>query len=264
MPELPEVETIRRSLSPLLIGKTISSVEVRSQKQFIGNPASCIGQTITRIHRKGKVFVVELNNDFYLSVHLKMSGQLLFKKASTPSTRIVFQFSDGTWLLFNDMRKFGWIKLSREQAVPKGHDVLTEEFTQEYFALVVGKTRKPIKTVLMDQELIAGVGNIYANDALYLAQIHPQRSSASLKSDEVAKLYDSVLTVIREGVERRGSSRENGIYRLPDGTKGSYQKYFKVYAKEGKECPRCKTQIKRIVIAGRSSFYCPHCQAAPG
>jgi formamidopyrimidine-DNA glycosylase len=260
MPELPEVETIRRALSPILIGKTISSIDVLSPKQFIGNPQDCVGNTIANIHRKGKVFVMETKEGLYFSVHLKMSGQLLFNQESTRSTRIIFHFTDDSRLLFNDTRKFGWIKVDREPIVPKGHDVLSPEFTEAYFTEIVSKTRKPIKTLLMDQEKMAGVGNIYANDALYLAKIHPPRPAATLTPEEIKGLFSAILIVINEGVQKKGSSRENGIYRLPDGTKGMYQRFFKIYAQKGKLCTTCSTKIVRMVIGGRSTFYCPVCQ----
>ncbi len=275
MPELPEVETIRKELVKDILGKKIKKVEVLVKKQFIGNPKKLVNQKITSINRKGKIISMKLKNNFYLNIHLKLTGQLLFTKKKDfifknkipfnrtetlpgNTTRIILTFTDGSFLYFNDLRKFGWMKVNKKPEEPKGADVVSKKFTLQFFSLQTEKTSKPIKLLLMDQDKIAGIGNIYANDALFLAHIHPMRKSNSLTVPEKNKLYNSILKVINEGLRYNGSSDES--YILPDSTVGHYQNHFRVYGQEDLPCKKCKTPIKRAKHAGRSYFFCPHCQ----
>lgn len=259
MPELPEVETIRKYLHTKIIGNTISSVEIFTPKSFIGTPEDVVGKKITDTYRKGKVNNIKLDDNTYLSIHLKMSGQLVYNGNTSKSTRIVIHFSDKNYLIFNDMRKFGWVKHSKKLEGTDAPDVTRPEFTLEYFTKIVSTSKKPIKTLLMDQEKIAGVGNIYANDALFSAKVRPFRIGNTLESNEIKMLYQTVKDTIQEGIDHMGSSASD-VYISPDGTKGSYQNHFKVYSREGEPCVVCKTLIIREKQAGRSSFYCPHCQ----
>ncbi len=278
MPELPEVETIRLSLHKKLANKTIKNVTVRHPKQFVGNPQDIIGQKVISVFRIGKVISIKLSNGLYISVHLKMSGQLLFaadKKLSKfnssipfaetdtmpgKTTRVIIDFDDGSTLFFNDLRTFGWMKVGKKPEGPLSVDVLSPDFTEEFLQSITSKTRKPIKVLLMDQDALAGIGNIYANDSLFIAKINPLRKSNTLTQDEIASLHKAIQEIIDEGLLHKGSSARDEVYILPDGSKGGYQNHFKVYHRENKPCLRCKTPIKRVKQGGRSSFYCPVCQ----
>ena len=284
MPELPEVETIKRQLKPDIVGKIISDIEIFSPKNFIGNKRDVIEKKVISVDRYGKVLVIQCRDitrnarTIYLNIHFKLSGQILFSKdinnavfkniipftggktMPANTTRVIIKFTDGSGLFFNDLRKFGWIKISDQPLKPKGIDVLSKEFTPQLINSLTHKTRKPIKVLLMDQDLITGIGNIYANDSLFLAKIHPQRASNSLTEKEISLLYKSIKQTINEGVQDLGSSRADEAFILPDGSRGGHQRNFLVYQQEGKPCINCKTIIRRIKHNGRSSFLCPSCQ----
>jgi len=286
MPELPEVETIKRKLAPSIFGKIISEIKILSPKNFGGKKEDVIGKKIISVDRYGKVLVFQLvnpltrkqNNFIYLNIHFKLSGQILYSKdvehavfkniipftngykMPANTTRVIIKFTDGSGLFFNDLRKFGWMKISEQPLKPKGVDVLDKKFTPQLVNSLTLKTRKPIKVLLMDQNLITGIGNIYTNDSLFLAKIHPQRLSNSLIKNEVKLLYKSIKQTIKEGLKDLGSSGADEAFILPDGSRGGHQKNFLVYQREGKSCLVCKTIIKRIKHNGRSSFFCPICQ----
>lgn len=277
MPELPEVETIKRNLSPNIIGRTISEIEILSPKNFFGSKENAIGKKIIRVERFGKVLVIVLNNQKYLNIHFKLSGQMLFAKSienatyknpipftkgnkmPANTTRVIIKFKDGAGLFFNDLRKFGWIKLTDKPEKPKGTDVLSNEFTVKFLKKIL-PSKRPIKVALMDQDKITGIGNIYANDSLFLAKIHPQRLANSLTENEITKLHESIIQEIKKGIKDQGSSGADEAFILPDGSKGKHQRNFLVYQREGEPCQRCKTIIKRVKHHGRSSFFCPNCQ----
>lgn len=285
MPELPEVETIKRKLKPNIIGKIISEVKILSPKNFVGNKQDIIGKKITSIDRYGKVLVFRLEKldkldklYNYLNIHFKLSGQILYSKdvnhavfkniipftgenkMPANTTRVIIKFTDGSGIFFNDLRKFGWMKISEQPLKPKGIDVLDKKFTPKLIFSITQKTRRPIKVLLMDQDLITGIGNIYANDSLFLAKIHPQRLSNSLIEKEIDILYKAIKQTIDEGIRDCGSSGADEAFILPDGSRGGHQRNFLVYQREGKLCLNCKTIIKRIKHNGRSSFFCPKCQ----
>lgn len=278
MPELPEVESIKRQLKPDLIGKTVVAVKILSSKNFVGKKESVYNKKVTSVDRYGKVLVITLAGPIYLNVHFKLSGQMLFaknvKKAHyknvipftggktmpANTTRVIIEFSDGSGIFFNDLRKFGWIKVSYQPLKPKGVDVLDKKFTPKLLSSLTQKTRKPIKVLLMDQDLITGIGNIYANDSLFLAKIHPQRTSNSLIKKDTDLLYRAIKKTIADGLKDMGSSGADEAFILPDGSRGGHQRNFLVYQREGKPCLKCKTIIKRVKHNGRSSFYCPNCQ----
>lgn len=278
MPELPEVETICRQLQPNIVGKTIKGVEVLEKKQFIGKKEDVVGKKIVGISRFGKVLVVKLSNSKYLNIHLKLTGELLFardinnavfkeiipftntRKMPANTTRIIIKFNDGSGIFFNDLRKFGWIKITNKPEVPKGLDVLSKEFTVNYLTVIIKNSNKPIKLLLMDQDKITGIGNIYANDALFLAKIHPAKKAKSLKEAEIKLLYQSIKKVIEQGIKHGGSSGADEAFVQINGSKGQHQRFFLVYQRENQPCPLCKTHIKRIKQNGRSSFYCQRCQ----
>lgn len=260
MPELPEVETIRQSLIPFIIGKTISEVEILSPKQFRGNKNDLVGREIKSIFRHGKVMSWQLQTkhgkEIYISIHLKMSGS--FSLRSSKHSRIVFRFSDKTSLYFNDARKFGWIKILPEPEVG-GVDVLSTKLNVKYLHAMLSQTNRSIKAVLLDQSIIAGIGNIYANDCLWEAKINPLTKANCLSTDQIETLLHMIKMIIKEGIKHKGSSK-TWVYKLPDGSIGNYQNRFRVYDQEDKPCKRCGTKILRIVRNGRSSWYCPRCQ----
>lgn len=282
MPELPEVETIRLGLQDKIIGLRITDVEVRVAKIFQGNPKEVIGAKIKRISRRAKILIFDLDNNKSLVIHLKLTGQLVYHKNGASATfghsipfagttlpakttHVIFSFSDDSKLFYNDVRKFGWIKIVATNQVSKiqimtefGPEPLTSEFTENKFKEIILRKKMPIKLVLMDQKQIAGVGNIYANEALFLAGIHPQKRANTLKDEEVEKLYKSLLLVLKEGIKYGGSSENAYVDAL--GGLGKMQEHFRVYAKNGGKCPKCKGIIKRIALAGRGTFFCPACQ----
>lgn len=278
MPELPEVETIKRSLEKKLIGKIISNVNVLEKKQFIGDKKTLLNKKITSLIRKGKILTLNFSNSLFLSIHLKLSGQLLYadklnqavfkniiprtdtNKMPGKTTRIIINFKDKSALFFNDLRKFGWMKLGNKPEAPKGPDALSKDFTLDYFQKAILSTKKPIKILLMEQNKIAGIGNIYANDALFEARINPLRKASSLTVQEIKKLYNTTLAILNEGIVNKGSSGADEMYVLPDGSKGGYQYHFRVYQREGEQCPNCQDKVKRIKQGGRSTFFCPKCQ----
>ncbi|OGK37830.1 DNA-formamidopyrimidine glycosylase [Candidatus Roizmanbacteria bacterium RIFCSPHIGHO2_12_FULL_41_11] len=278
MPELPEVETIRRYLEPRLVGKTIKTVEVLTAKQFIGKKEHIIGAKIAKIMRQGKVLIFRLSNDLFLNIHLKMAGQLLFAKnknqavyqnpipkANTTTmpgrtTRIIIGFTDESALFFNDLRKFGWFKIAPEPLAPLSADVLSKQFSQYYFKKTIDKSNKPIKPLLMEQDKMAGIGNIYANEAVFVAGIGPQKKAKNLTEKETTDLYLAIKTVIAEGIKYKGSSSSDESYIQPDSSRGQYQHRSRVYHREGQPCLKCNTKIIRIKQNGRSTFLCPHCQ----
>jgi formamidopyrimidine-DNA glycosylase len=278
MPELPEVESIRSFLDPLIVGKTIASVERINPKQFHGDPDDIVGTRIEATGRIGKVLHLLLDNQIYICVHLKMSGQLLYAPVKSDatfanpipfaasnrlparSTRIILGFTDGSALFFNDMRKFGWIKLAGRPEGPSGPDVLSDTFTLERFTKNLQGTRRTIHQVLLDQDRMAGVGNIYANDALFSAGIMPTRRADSLIDDDIGALYQAIIDTIAVGVRTRGASGKDEVFIMPDASKGGYQEEFRVYQREGAACRVCGTIVKRAKSGGRSVFFCEVCQ----
>jgi len=286
MPELPEVETIKRQLTPDVLGKTISDVEILSPKNFVGDKKDVLGRKIVSVDRYGKVLVLKLTRvgqdrplqNNFLNIHFKLSGQILFSKnvnhaifkniipftggnkMPANTTRVIIKFADGSGIFFNDLRKFGWIKISDQPLKPNGIDVLDKQFTVRYLNVILKKTRKPIKVLLMDQDLITGIGNIYANDSLFLAKVHPQRLSNSLTKKEISFLYKTIKQTINQGIKDCGSSGADEAFILPDGSRSRHQRNFLVYQREGEPCLVCKIIIKRVKHNGRSSFFCHNCQ----
>jgi len=278
MPELPEVETIRLKLQEKILNKKIVKIEVLEKKQLIGKVNFVLNQKIDKLERQGKYLALHLTNGYFLNIHLKMTGQILyadnFKKATYKNiiprtntsrmpckfTRIIIYFSDNSCIFFNDLRKFGWIKISPKQEGPKGIDVLAPDFSLEYLQLQVQKSNKPIKTLLLDQDKLAGIGNIYANEILFYAKILPQTKSKTLDASQIKKLFQEIVKTMKLGIKHQGSSGSDEMYVLPDGSPGGHQKYFSVYQREKQPCLVCQNPIRRIKQAGRSSFYCAKCQ----
>ncbi len=300
MPELPEVETIRRGLEKYIVGQEIADIEVLSSRQFTGDPKLVIGAKIIGVRRFGKGLVIDLANGFSIAIHVKMTGQLIYReyevcpehceKLPNKWTRAVFKIKDQkskiksttkisklsnttyTHLYYNDIRKFGWIRIVKTDKVmelPFFKNLGPEPFfakvtegqaslTVEKFRDILASTKAPVKSVLMDQHKISGIGNIYANEALFLARINPLRSASSLNKIEAKRLLEAVEEVLRRGIEAGGSSMTNYVNAL--GEKGTYQEYFLVYGQEGKRCPVCKGTIEKMKMGGRGTFYCKKCQ----
>jgi len=291
MPELPEVETIRRGLEKYLVGHTIERVEVRTRKTLKEREENLVGGKIVKTRRFGKVLVIDLDNGYSALAHLKLTGQIIYRGPHLKSppdlskkvyggllgkhTQVIFNLDKGGHFYFNDYRKFGWIKVVRTSEVEKTPFIAglgpepfdfaqgkpSNELTLEKFREIVGKAKTPIKLLLMDQEKIGGIGNIYANDALWKAKINPKRSSSSLSSREQKDLFAAILYVLKKSLELGGSS-ENA-YVTSEGREGAYQNYFLVYNQQGKLCPRCKkAKIEKIQFRGRGTYFCPACQPA--
>lgn len=302
MPELPEVETISLQLDSVLKGLRIADIEVLNKKSFVGDLGDVRGVRVVGVRRRAKITIIELENNLFLAIHLKLTGQLIFRAGEQESkrvkekyceqrdgpfavcelpnkfTRVIISFDNGEKLYFNDLRMFGWIKvlkdlgptssdpaglrgvkeLGLEKYGPEANDEST--FTTDYFKGILEKTSKSIKIVIMDQEKLAGVGNIYANEALFTAGILPTKKANSLIEEEIKRLRDSILSVLKEAIKHKGSSDRDEAYRQITGEKGTYQNYLRVYGRVGQKCPKCGGIIKRIALGGRGTFYCPNCQ----
>ena len=269
MPELPEVETIRKQLSQVLLGQTVESVEIITPKSFQGNTDEIKGEKIINLERKGKILIIHLSQNLALTIHLKMTGQLLYcppkmsHNIQGSHTRVILNLKNDAKIYFNDLRKFGWMKIVTQTELHKmikklGPDPLNQTNINS-FRNILSSSKKPVKLLLMDQEKIAGVGNIYANEALFLSKIHPKTASSAISVKNAAILLTNLKKVLLDGIKYKGSSRTNflDIY----GVKGSMQEHFLVYNQENKPCPNnCGSKIKRIKLTGRSSFFCPRCQ----
>jgi formamidopyrimidine-DNA glycosylase len=267
MPELPEVETIKRELEKAVLGKKITKVSVINPK-VIKEPSvekfkkELEGATIKSILRKAKLLIFELSNNKFLAIHLKMSGQLIYPGKNTKLTRVIFNLSDGKTLDFNDGRLFAelrvvsdWQKLKFIQSLgPEPFDLSLDKFQE-----MLGAKKSKIKPLLLDQTFVAGVGNIYANEALFRAKIHPARPANSLSPKEKALLFKELKDTLKEAIAAKGSSVDQ--YVQLSGQEGGYAKYHKVYDRDKKPCLRCKTLIQRISLGGRGTYFCSHCQA---
>ncbi len=280
MPELPEVETIRRQLGEVLVGKEIEAIEVLRSKSFEGNTKELVGKVIKGVSRKAKIMVVSFGEwEKCLMIHLKMTGQLIFwgksrkivgghptldwvNELPSSHTRVVITFAGGDKLYFNDMRVFGWIRLVTNKFAQTVFenlppDVTDAKFSERYLREKL-KSTKAVKLIIMDQEKIGGIGNIYANDALFLAGIRPNRPGKSLTKVETGKLYKAVRRVINLGIKLGGASASN--YFDINGMGGSYQDHFLVYKRDGEKCEECGNMIKKMRLGGRGTFYCEVCQ----
>lgn len=288
MPELPEVETIRRGLETLIVGKTVSATEnYGSEKSFPNTAADVkrflIGAHITDVRRRAKVLLIDLSSEYTLVCHLKMTGQIIVISdqarwgAGHPSDSFVRQlpdnttrqridFTDGTHLYFNDLRKFGWMKLYPTAVVPDiafmqkvGPEPLDDSFTGEVlYARLQRRKNTSTKAAILDQTVLAGVGNIYADESLWAAQIHPATLVKNIPRSKVDILCTEIRAVMNLSIEKGGSTDKN--YVNAEGKKGSYLSFAKVFRREGEPCPRCGTTIIKTRVAGRGTHICPRCQ----
>lgn len=281
MPELPEVSTIVEQLNDVLKGKTIVDVEIRLPKIFIGSRDQVLGSRILGVERKAKMIIVKLDNDLNLVVHLKMTGQLIysdekdvatfpnpipFAGSSLPAktTHVIIKLNEGT-LYFNDMRQFGWVKVVNDDELKiidekHGPEPFNKEFTQEYLEKICGNWGRPVKLLLLDQAKISGIGNIYANEALWYAGISPMKRGREIPKDKIVQLFKSIKEVLEMGIKYCGSSASDEAFVDIFGKSGKMQEHFMVYQKNDTPCPRCQKTITRSTIGGRGTFFCPKCQ----
>ncbi|HMS23338.1 MAG TPA: bifunctional DNA-formamidopyrimidine glycosylase/DNA-(apurinic or apyrimidinic site) lyase [Candidatus Saccharibacteria bacterium] len=288
MPELPEVETVRRGLSKLIIGKQIVNVEFNWAKSFPNAPNDVknffIGSKIQSVRRRAKVLIIDLDSKYSLVIHLKMTGQLVYRSndsktrygAGHPndsligtlpdkSTRVTIEFSDSK-LFFNDQRKFGWMRLLPTIEVPNidffkkiGPEPLEDDFKfSEFKDRLLRRKKSNIKSVLLDQTIIAGVGNIYADESLFAAKIHPSTIVRDISETKLRKLYAEIRRIMKLSIELGGSTDRN--YVDAEGKKGSYLEFAQVFRREGRPCEKCGTIIQKLKVAGRGTHVCPSCQ----
>jgi formamidopyrimidine-DNA glycosylase len=283
MPELPEVETIKIGLAQLLPGKVVKDVWHDWPKSFPNSPADVvrflIGAEIKHVRRRAKVLIIELSNEYSLVIHLRMTGQLVFRgekdfgaghpddsligELPDKSTRVMIDFTDNSKLFFNDQRKFGWMRLLPSSEVPEidfmktvGPEPLESDFTVDKFIERLNlRKNSPVKAVLLDQKILAGVGNIYADESLWMAKIHPLTPVSKIPKTELIGLHSGLIEVLKLSIAKGGSTDRN--YVDSEGKKGSYLSFANVFRRTGQPCPRCGTEIIKIRAAGRGTHLCP-------
>lgn len=291
MPELPEVETVRIGLNKYLPGLVVQDISFDWPKGF-PNPTKLVDKYLIKarilsVKRRGKVIIIELSSGYSLLIHLKMTGQLVFDNGSQHfggghptdslihklpdrSTRVIFVFNDGARLFFNDQRKFGWIKLEPSQDLyttndflrKLGPEPLEDNYTYQQFSTAIRKRfNTSIKAALLDQAVLAGVGNIYADEGLFVARLHPATKVADVSSIKLKRLFNAIREVMRLSISHGGSSDRN--YVDAEGKKGSYLKFAKVFRLDGQSCPHCGRTIEKIRVAGRGTHVCTYCQKLP-
>ena len=290
MPELPEVETIKQELDQLIVNKKIKSVEINLAKQVKCSRARFLklvpGAKVKEVRRRAKVLIVSLNNGYFLVFHLKMTGQLIYRQhPSVPTSsgthyaggghpikhnlgdlpnkysHVIFNFSDGSRLFFNDLRQFGWVKLLNKKELEKlekefGPEPLSINFSE--FKKLFKNKKSVIKPLLMNPKFIAGVGNIYAQEALFCAGISPLRQADALKEMKLKKLFEYLKKILKLAIKMKGTSAENYVDAF--GREGSMENYLKVYNRAGQSCKRCKNKLKSVKQGSRTTAYCENCQ----
>ena len=282
MPELPEVETIRRGLGKFILNKKIVQIKILEGKSFVCKDDGFLkqGWKVTKLRRFGKALVIDLEGGYSMMMHLRMTGQLIWQgdtrfaaghpsenfEAELPNkqTRVIFEFEDGK-LFFNDQRKFGFVKVMKTTEVEK--DEFIRNLAKEPWEMTVLELTEqfkrhknsPVKAVILDQKVICGLGNIYADESLFYAGIHPETKAGNLSEKQIEKLLEGARKVMQESIDSGGSTM--ATYRRADGSRGDYlEKFAKVFRKEGTPCPKCGTIIKKIRVAGRGTHICPECQ----
>jgi formamidopyrimidine-DNA glycosylase len=281
MPELPEVESVKLQLQKFLIGHTIEDVSVVHKGVLSGDTKDLIGGEFKGVKRFGKALVINLNNGYSMVIHIKLTGQLVYRGPKLRGTHVlskkvvdglggrhthvIFLLDKEGRLYYNDVRKFGWIKIVKTKDVPEvsyikklGPEPLGHLSIKE-FAKIVSGTRRPVKVVIMDQTKMGGVGNIYANDALFLARIDPKRPASGLGDKDASKLFRAIETVLKKGLKYGGASELSFV--TPDGLDGEYQEHTLVYGQEGSVCKHgCGGKIEKYMLGGRGTYWCPTCQ----
>ena len=273
MPEMPEVEIIRRYLDTQVAGKTIMNLDIRLPRMIKwpdveGFRALVTGRTIKSMNRRGKYLLMELDNDSKVVFHLRMTGRLVYEPTGDTSdhhARVIFHLQDGASLVYGDTRTLGTIHGLKPQELgmlkglaEMGPEPLSAEFTAEYLYKTANQRKVAIKSFLLNQKYIGGIGNIYADEALFLARIHPLRPANSLKQSECSRLWESVNKVIADGIADGGTTFRD--YQNGEGGKGSHQEHLYVYGRKGEQCHNCGAVIKRITVGGRGTHFCPNCQ----
>jgi formamidopyrimidine-DNA glycosylase len=273
VPELPEVETVRRRLEPVLVGRRFECVEIEDPR--LTRPedptevaAELTGERVVALDRRGKYLVVRFESGRVLLIHLRMTGTLLHapagRPADVPHQRAVVNLDDGSDVVYRDVRRFGtWLLMEPHGLDPYlaqrlGGEPLGRGFTTKLLAGRLANRKAPVKAALLDQRTLAGLGNIYVDEALWRARIHPLRPARELEPDEVRALREGIKRALEAGIKRQGATLRD--YRQPDGSSGSMQKEFKVYGRFGEPCDRCGTPIEKTRVAGRGTWYCPTCQ----
>ncbi|HMB19246.1 MAG TPA: bifunctional DNA-formamidopyrimidine glycosylase/DNA-(apurinic or apyrimidinic site) lyase [Gaiellaceae bacterium] len=276
MPELPEVETVRARLEPALVGRSFERVEIRDAR--LTRPfdpdevaAELQGEVVEALERRGKYLVFRFRSGRVLLVHLRMTGTFRHGRNGTPDVdlyrRAVVRLDDGSDVMYRDVRRFGtWLLLEPDEEAPYlasrlGEEPLTKTFTTAALAARLRGRKAPLKAALLDQRAAAGMGNIYADEALWRAKIHPLRPAGDLSPAELRRLHRGINDAIRAGIARQGTTLRD--YRTPDGASGSMQDELRVYGRGGEPCPRCGTEIAKTRAGGRGTWYCPNCQRSP-
>jgi formamidopyrimidine-DNA glycosylase len=273
MPELPEVETIRLALEPHVVGRTFVQVDISDPRlvrpfEPLAVAAELEGERVAALERRGKYLIVRFESGRALLIHLRMTGSLRHAARGTlgddPYRRAVLNLDDGTDVAYRDVRRFGTWHLLEPGELDDyldrrlGGEPLARTFTAKRLDEALANRRAPLKAALLDQRTVAGLGNIYVDEALWRAQLHPLREAGSLDSDELQRLTKAIREALRAGLARQGASLRD--YSTPDGRRGRAQEGFRVYGLEGEPCPRCGTPIDKIRVGGRGTWYCPACQ----
>jgi formamidopyrimidine-DNA glycosylase len=275
MPELPEVETVRRRLEPLLVGRRFDGVEILDLRLTrpedpLEVAAELVGERVEAVDRRGKYLLIRFESGRVLLVHLRMTGSLLHVAGAPeddPHRRARIELDDGTELVYRDVRRFGtWSLAEPGETEPYldarlGREPLAQAFTTKRLGEALAGRRAPVKAAILDQRRLAGVGNIYADEALWRARIHPQRPAGELDEGELRALHRGIRAALKAGIARQGATLRD--YRTPDGGSGRMQHEFKVYGREGEPCERCGRPIEKTRAAGRGTWFCPNCQPAP-
>ena len=277
MPELPEVETVRRQLEPVLVGRRFDRVEINDPRlvrpvEPAALAAELEGERVAEVDRRGKYLIFRFESGRVLLVHLRMTGSFRHRRNGVgeddPHRRAVVRLDDGSDVAYRDVRRFGtWLLVEPEELEPYlaerlGEEPLLIEFTPARLARRLAGRRAPIKAALLDQRTLAGLGNIYVDEALWRARIHPKRPARDLDANDVRRLHGAIRRVLQTAIERRGSTLRD--YSTPRGRRGSMQREFKVYGRMNEACERCGTPIEKTRAGGRGTWYCPHCQPPPG
>lgn len=284
MPELPEVETIRRDLTKQVIGKRIKKVTIKKSR-LVKNPDGFFikilrGNKIIKIDRIGKLIIFVLKNNLYLLTHLKMTGQLIYIKQKNRTigghsfasdqmdypnqyTYIMIEFADGSNLYFNDIRTFGYMQIVNKQELflikeRFGIEPLTKNFTVTNWKKIFKNRKTNLKALLLNQQLIAGIGNIYADEICFAAKVRPMRQINKITNQEIEELFRQTKKIIKQAIAKRGTTFNNYVDTF--GRRGNFVKHLQVYGRGQKKCKICKTDIKKIKLAGRGTHFCPHCQ----
>lgn len=281
MPELPEVETMKLQLEKFLDGHKIVSVDVKNRKTFQGDEKSLVGGKVIGVRRFGKVTSIDLSNGYSILTHVKLTGQYIYRGPNLknpeplskkvtggipgPHTLAIFNLDKDGTLYYNDVRRFGWIRIEKTENVETEKFIVKlgpeplRDLTKEKFKEILAKSGRPIKIVIMDQEKMGGVGNIYATDALWLAKVDPKTPAKTIDTKTADELFDAIETVLKAGLKYGGASEL--AFVTPDGAEGEYQNHSLAYGHDGEPCERChKATLQKYFLGGRGTYWCPVCQ----